>query len=627
MPFRQSSKPIKVLHVDDDEWQLNMLKELIQTFDNQIEVNSINDSLKVTEVLRSNDYDCIITDFQMPNMNGIDLAKEIRKESSIPIIIYTGQGSEEVAEKAFAVGINDYFRKEVIPQHYQVIAKRIRNIVEKQRIENVYSHIVKDAKDSIAILVDGKVAFVNDALLNLLEASSDGKILGKTGIDLLFGIDKREAEQAVKSLLDGTQNQLDFDLEIKKSNGKLLPVVINASVIDFLGEKGILCFLRDITERKAFETKIKKSEIKFRTLVELAPDGIMTVTRNGDITWINEEFSRITGYSAQEIVGKKVWSIKTIRALDIPKFVRVFYDLLRGGSIPTVEFQWIHKEGKTGWGEGRASAVKIENEMTEILLFVRDITERKKLETDIKKYSSNVELLEKENTMTILESEKILDEDAFKHSIINELKGTLNTIVNAIYLMDAKPEKCEEMKHTILDAVENASTLMSQVHETATPERLDLEEVDIANLIDIIVSTILVPSDIDVHLALEKQIIRIDRGKMGHALINILTNAVEMLPSKGLLKISTTNEGDHLVIEIKNSGIGIPLSSKTSQTSSDHPELASSRKIIKAHGGDLEIVSELGIGTTMKIILPLQLYNEIPQKPKTRDGAETSNQG
>jgi signal transduction histidine kinase len=192
--------------------------------------------------------------------------------------------------------------------------------------------------------------------------------------------------------------------------------------------------------------------------------------------------------------------------------------------------------------------------------------------------------------------------------------------------MDAKPEKCEEMKHTILDAVENASRLMSQVHEKSTPERLDLEEVDIANLIDIIVSTILIPSDIDVHLALEKQILRIDRGKMGHALINILSNAVEMLPSKGLLKISTKTEGDNFVIEIKNSGLGIPQSSKTAQTSSDHPELASSRKIIKAHGGNLEILSELGIGTTVQIILPLQAYPQIPQKPKTRDGVENSNQ-
>jgi signal transduction histidine kinase len=185
--------------------------------------------------------------------------------------------------------------------------------------------------------------------------------------------------------------------------------------------------------------------------------------------------------------------------------------------------------------------------------------------------------------------------------------------------MDAKPEKCEEMKHTILEAVENASRMMSQVHEKIAPDRLDLEEVDIANLIDIIVSTILVPSDIDVHLALEKQILKIDRGKMGHALINILTNAVEMMPSKGLLNISTNKKSNNLVIEIKNTGAGIPMSAKTSHTSSDHHEFASSRKIIEEHGGNLEIVSELGIGTTVKIILPIQEFIKVSSQQQTKD--------
>ena len=48
----------------------------------------------------------------MPKMNGIELAQKIRETSDIPIILYTGQGSEEVAELAFSVGIDDYLRKE-----------------------------------------------------------------------------------------------------------------------------------------------------------------------------------------------------------------------------------------------------------------------------------------------------------------------------------------------------------------------------------------------------------------------------------------------------------------------------------------------------------------------------------
>ena len=193
MPFRPSSTPIRVLHVDDDEYQLSMTRDLIRTFDPGIEIESLSNPLEALERLRDKSYDCIIVDFKMPNMDGVELSRNIRKENSIPIILYTGQGSEEVAEEAFTVGINDYFRKETNPQHYQVIAKRIRYIVEKQRIERVYTNIVKDAKESIVIIVREKIVFVNEAFMKLIGASSEKDVLGTNYLDLLTGIEKKDS--------------------------------------------------------------------------------------------------------------------------------------------------------------------------------------------------------------------------------------------------------------------------------------------------------------------------------------------------------------------------------------------------------------------------------------------------
>jgi len=69
----------------------------------------------------------------MSRLNGLELARKIRENSDIPIILYTGQGSEEVAEQAFKVGVDDYLRKEVHPAHYKILAQQIQNTVERHR--------------------------------------------------------------------------------------------------------------------------------------------------------------------------------------------------------------------------------------------------------------------------------------------------------------------------------------------------------------------------------------------------------------------------------------------------------------------------------------------------------------
>lgn len=72
----------------------------------------------------------------MPRMNGIELASKVQQESNIHIIIYTGQGNEEVAEAAFSAGVDDYVRSEIDPSHYHVLVKRIKNSFEKKRAEH-----------------------------------------------------------------------------------------------------------------------------------------------------------------------------------------------------------------------------------------------------------------------------------------------------------------------------------------------------------------------------------------------------------------------------------------------------------------------------------------------------------
>ncbi|MCW4012613.1 MAG: response regulator, partial [Candidatus Bathyarchaeota archaeon] len=158
---------IRVLHVDDDPNQFEFIKFFLNQVDPVLQVNCVGTPDEVMSELDTANYDCLVTDFQMPLMNGIDLARMIREKHGLPIILYTGQGSEEVAEAAFTVGIDDYLRKEMDPSHYQVLAKRIRQVVEKKQTETLYENVVEQARDAMCIFIKDQIVFANKAAIEL----------------------------------------------------------------------------------------------------------------------------------------------------------------------------------------------------------------------------------------------------------------------------------------------------------------------------------------------------------------------------------------------------------------------------------------------------------------------------
>ncbi len=135
--MKSRGKTIKVLHIDDELNQLDFTKMFLEKIDKEVEVISkLNPEDALKDIKESDSFDCIISDYKMLSMNGIELAEKVREKSSIPFILYTGQGSEEVAERALEAGINDYLNKEIDPSHYQILAKSVRVNVERHREQN-----------------------------------------------------------------------------------------------------------------------------------------------------------------------------------------------------------------------------------------------------------------------------------------------------------------------------------------------------------------------------------------------------------------------------------------------------------------------------------------------------------
>jgi PAS domain S-box-containing protein len=143
---------------------------------------------------------------------------------------------------------------------------------------------------------------------------------------------------------------------------------------------GLLVVTRDTTERKKAEEQLRESEEKYRNIVELAPDGILTFNLKGVVTSCNTAYLKLTGYSQEDIVGNHFTKLPAVLLENVPKYVGLFASLLKGKVPEPFEFSWIHKDGTTRQGEAHISLMKMGKKISGFQAVTRDITERKQAE-------------------------------------------------------------------------------------------------------------------------------------------------------------------------------------------------------------------------------------------------------
>jgi PAS domain S-box-containing protein len=304
--------PIQVLYIDDEPALLDPIRHYLER-KGVFAVDTLTSAASALEKLRKKKYDVIVSDYQMPVMDGIQLLRKLREEKNpIPFIIFTGKGHEDVVVEAYNAGADFYIPKGGNPKAmFLDLTQKITQIVTRRRSEEAlfeseerYRKVVEQSHDAIFIFQGGRIVFANERVMEITGYSRE-EIYSMEIWDILHPGD-REGLRARAYQRETGAGPKTYEARIITKNGDIRYLEVAITPLTFQGTDSVLGSVRDITERKQAEDALRKSEEKYRSIFDTFDDLYYQTDMNGIITTLSPSCKRITGWDPAELIGLPV---------------------------------------------------------------------------------------------------------------------------------------------------------------------------------------------------------------------------------------------------------------------------------------------------------------------------------
>ncbi len=388
------AETIRVLYVDDEPDLLNIGKLFLER-EGAFAVDTLTSAKVALEHLKTEHYDAIVSDYQMPEMDGIAFLKHLKASGDItPFIIFTGKGREEVVIEALNEGADFYLQKGgEAKSQFTELANKIRYAVSRRNAEQDlreseerYRHVVEDQTEFICrFLPDGTHIFVNEAYCRYFGTTRDEI----TGTRFRPAIHPEDREQMARHLASLTMNHplVTIDQRVIMPDGSIRwQRWVDRAIFHADGNlKEYQSVGRDVTEIKEAEEERLKSERRFRLLFDNAILGIFQTTPEGKYIDMNPAFARIYGYNSPEEMKSAIRDIQKQLYIHLEDRQTVNELLSTVGEIRNFETENRHRDGHSIWISINAKVVRDNN--GEILAYegtIDDITERKRAENALR---------------------------------------------------------------------------------------------------------------------------------------------------------------------------------------------------------------------------------------------------
>ncbi|MDY6845080.1 MAG: PAS domain S-box protein, partial [Thermodesulfobacteriota bacterium] len=298
--------------------------------------------------------------------------------------------------------IRDFTNQKAMEMQIKDYSKNLENLVVERtkklsESEAKYRAITDHANDAILVIKDMKIIFANQKV-DMLGYTVD-EFLKLDITNLLTPESLQLALEMQRRRLAGEDITTTYVVNMMHYDGHVVPVEINITIIQYEGERAILIVGRDITERQQAELKLKASEEKYSNVVEQAIDAICIV-QDGILKFANKRCSDFTGYSVDQLTGMEYTQV--IAPSSMKAALERIEKRRAGENLSSVfELDIIVKGGTSIPFELNSGTIEYEGKPA-TMIFLRDISERRKIEEALQQVHQEKISLVEETTEAII---------------------------------------------------------------------------------------------------------------------------------------------------------------------------------------------------------------------------------
>ncbi|MFW5948522.1 MAG: PAS domain S-box protein [Halolamina sp.] len=514
--FERGDRRMRVLLVDDDEQVLETTAAVLERELPASQVTTVTDPRAVVETLRAGDFDCVVSDFDMPSLSGLELLERVRAAGfEQPFVLSTGNGSEAIASRAISAGVDEYLQKGGA-EVYPVLANAVEALVEKHWIERAVQRgyrALESAEEGIGILdADGIYRYVNQAYASIYDRDR-ADLIGAHWERLYPQAQIERFHEEIFPELRETGSWRGLSTGLDRA-GNSVPERL---VLTRMADGGHVCIVREVDRRDRIEA-----------LFEFTPDVVVVHDADGEILDANRRACEELGYEREALVGMSVWDVDANadreRALqfwrdlpvDTPRRFEGRLERADGSTFP-VEIHLIHLELD---GEERYLAID------------RDITERKAREEEL-----------------IRKNERL---EEFSNVVSHDLRNPLQVAQGRLELLaeEVDSEHTEDLR----GALDGMETLIADLLTIAREgeDAMEFEPVAVASVareawgtVETAEASLVVDTDSEVEA---------DREQLQQLFENLFRNAVE----HGGRSVTVTVESIDAGFAVADDGPGVP---------------------------------------------------------------------
>lgn len=469
--------------------------------------------------------------------------------------------------------------------------------------EEHYRAVVENVADAIVINVGTRRVFVNKAFLELHGLSDPVQVLGTSLDQFIVPADRQLVTERTLARQQGHPVPGVYEYRITRLDGEVRTVQTSSVPISYKGQPATLAVLRDVTDLLRAAEAVERLRRQNELILNSAGEGICGLDLQGTITFANPAAARMIGWEIEELIGRPMHATLHHSKSDgtsYPEAECPLYAAFKTGVVQRMDTEvfW-RKDGTSFPAEYISTPIREHGELVGAVVTFKDIT--------IERQTERLAMLGR-----------------VAAGVAHELNNALGVVLACSQLLLRRTDPENEVYHDlelIERYAETCGRIAQELRRLGRPLPLNRERVDLLPLIE---ETL---KPLELNLASQKVFTKViadshlpllsaDPRLLSQALLNLISNAAEAMPGGGILTIAARmREKEFVEIAVSDTGVGIardclsrifePFFTIKSSGEGMGLGLTITSRIVQDHGGRLEVKSEVGRGSTFRVILPL----------------------